>query len=137
MGAVIQLWVGGVEQASELAPTGYGMALFKMLAALVVVCVLAYLLLRLAQRHLGGRAQGGLLRVVDRCPLTGRQSLWVVEVDGRFFLIGTTDGSITKLAELEGDQIPSDLERARSQRSFWDLLKGKRGGPGGSDKEGR
>jgi flagellar protein FliO/FliZ len=134
-GAVIQLFAG-VGEAPELAPTGYGMALFKMLAALVVVCALAYLLLRLAQRHLGARARGGVVRVVDRCPLAGRQSLWVVEVAGRFFLIGTTDGSITKLAELEGDRIP-DLERSRSQRSFWELLKGKGAGPEGPDKEGR
>jgi len=124
------LLLGG-QEAAELPPTGFGVALLKMVAALVVVCLLAYAALRLARRHLTGlrpRGQGGLLRVVDRCPLSARQSLWVVEVAGRYFLLGVADGAIAKLAELDADQLSLPAEEG-GQRSFWELL--RRGGSKG------
>jgi flagellar biogenesis protein FliO len=125
------LLLGG-QEAAELPPSGFGVALLKMVAALVVVCLLAYAALRLARRHLIGlrpRGQGGLLRVVDRCALSARQSLWVVEVAGRYFLIGVADGAIAKLAELDADQLPLPAEGQGRQRSFWELL--RRDGPKG------
>lgn len=93
---------------AKLSSPGYGLALLKIVLSLVVVCALAYLLLRLLRRYLALTAvrSGGCLRVVDRCPLSPRQNLWVVEAAGRFFLLASTDGSVTKLAELEPDSIP-------------------------------
>jgi len=127
----------------ELSPTGFGTALLKMVAALVLVCVLAYLALRLARRHLiASRGKGSLLRVVERCPLSARQSLWVVEVGERFFLIGATEGSIAKLAELDHEQVARALEQGGPRKRFRDLLgkspQEEKGGPagrsGGADK---
>ena len=51
--------------AGPTEPVGYGWALLKMVVALIVVCLLAYLALRLARRRLPGAA-GGAVRVVER-----------------------------------------------------------------------
>ena len=125
-----------LQARSELPPAGlgFGVALLKMVAALVLVCVLAYLALRLARRYLvGTRGEAGLLRVVERCPLSARQSLWVVEVGRRYFLLGASDGVIAKLAELDPEEVRAVTRSSTGHpvgRSFRDLLK-RRGPPEG------
>jgi flagellar biosynthetic protein FliO len=122
-----------LSEPPELTPTGFGAALLKMVAALVLVCVLAYVALRLARRHLVARqTQRSTMRVVERCPLSARQSLWIVEVGGRYFLIGATEGAIAKLAELDEEQVNAiRADAPPAPRSFWETL---RGGPSGKEK---
>jgi flagellar biosynthetic protein FliO len=120
----------------ELTPTGFGAALLKMVAALVLVCVLAYVALRLARRHLvAGRAQRSTMRVVERCPLSARQNLWIVEVGGRYFLIGATEGAIAKLAELDEEQLRAIKTEAAPPRSFWETL--RKGGASAPPSSGK
>jgi flagellar biosynthetic protein FliO len=73
--------------------------------SLGAVCVVAWLALRL----LAGRGVGkglGAIRVVARCPLEPRRSLYVVEVAGRSFLVGVGDGPMAMLAELDASALP-------------------------------
>lgn len=104
--------------------TGYGWSLLKILIALVVVCGAAYGLLVLVRRLLPGTTSRGCMRIIDRCPLSSRQQLWLVEVTGRYFLVGATDTTLTRLAELDPADIPPEEEGARPG-SFLELLKGK------------
>jgi flagellar biogenesis protein FliO len=68
--------------------------------SLVVVCVLAFAVLRwLGRRGLG--QSDASLRVRGRCCLEPRRSLYVVETAGRCFLIGVGDGPISMLAEID------------------------------------
>lgn len=114
---------------------GYGWALLKMVGALLLVCLLAYLALRLARRHLaGGAGFGGAVRVVERCPLSSRHSLWVVEVGGRCLLLGTSDApgsGVCKLAELDPGQLPPRPVEPPRGRSFREILQRGRGALGG------
>ncbi len=111
----------------ELAPPGYGWALLKLLGALLLVCALAYVVLRFLRRQLrAARALGApSLRVIEHLPLSGRQSLYLVEAAGRCFLLGAGEGSApAKLAELD----PEAVRRAEAEsgaarrRSFWEIL---------------
>jgi flagellar biosynthetic protein FliO len=110
--------------ATELAPSGFGVALLKMIAALVVVCFLAYLVLRLVHRYgAGASGREGAIRVAERRPLDGRHDLWVVQVGDRVFLLGTTEGSVTRLAELEPEALPQLESPAGAARpAFAELL---------------
>ncbi len=113
---------------TELVPEGYGWALLKMLGALILVCTLAYLVLRWLRIYLASsRMQGGHLRVIDRCSLSAKQNLWIVQAGGRFFLLASNEGpggGVTKLAEF--DQEPTPQDERLSSSSFWQVLKKKR-----------
>ena len=91
--------------AQPALPGGYGWALVKMMLALVVVCVAAYVALRYGLKKLQGRAGRGVgaMRVVERCALASGRNLWIVEAQGRRFLIGESEGGISNLAELDAD----------------------------------
>ncbi len=131
MGGFISVLLAQSSNVSPSLSMGYGWALLKLLGALLIVCGLAFVVLKWLSRYLGGStAPGGILRVVERCSLSSRQSLWVVEASGRFFLLGGGDGpggQITKLAELEGSAMPPP-EHPPTAKSFWDVLHRRAGG---------
>jgi flagellar biosynthetic protein FliO len=66
--------------------------------ALVVVCALAIGALRAVSRR-GRRARG--MRLVSRLAVEPRRALVVVEVAGRWFLVGVGDGPMSLVAELD------------------------------------
>ena len=74
-------------------------------ASLGVVCLVAWGALRLLAGRGVGKATGAI-KVVARCPLEPRRSVYVVEAAGRCFLIGVGDGPMAVLAELEPDKLP-------------------------------
>jgi flagellar biosynthetic protein FliO len=81
------------------------------LASLGVVCLVAWGALRL----LAGRGVGkvsGAIRIVARCPLEPRRSVYVIEAAGRCFLIGVGEGPMSMLAELDAERVKGDLGAA-------------------------
>ena len=81
-------------------------------ASLGVVCVLAWGTLRLLAGRGIGKASGAI-RVVARCPLEPRRSVYVIETAGRCFLVGVGDGPMALLAELDADKLPRRPSRRR------------------------
>ena len=75
------------------------------LASLGVVCLVAWGALRLLAGRGFGRATGAV-RIVARCPLEPRRSVYVIEAAGRCFMIGVGDGPMAVLAELDADKLP-------------------------------
>jgi flagellar biosynthetic protein FliO len=87
--------------------------------SLGVVCLVAYA----ALKFLAGRGVGkasGAIRVLARCPLEPRRSLYVVETGGRCFLLGVGDGPMTMLAELDAGALPR--EAATTTPRFAEVL---------------
>jgi flagellar biosynthetic protein FliO len=87
--------------------------------SLGAVCLVAYFALRL----LAGRGVGkmsGAIRVVARCPLEPRRSLYVIEAGGRCFLVGVGEGPMALLAELDAAALPR--EAATASPRFADVL---------------
>ena len=80
-------------------------------ASLGVVCLVAWGTLRLLAGRGIGRASGAI-RVVARCPLEPRRSVFVIETAGRCFLVGVGDGPMALLAELDADKLPKLPETA-------------------------
>lgn len=99
-------------------------------ASLGVVCLVAWGALRLLAGRGFGKASGAV-RVLARCPLEPRRSVFVIEAAGRCFLVGVGDGPMTVLAELEADKVKAESQAAGSQLGFADILARALGrGPG-------
>jgi len=90
-------------------------------ASLGVVCLVAWGALRLLAGRGVGKASGAV-RVVARCPLEPRRSVYVVEAAGRCFLIGVGDGPMAVLAELDAERIKGDVETAVPSLRFAEVL---------------
>ncbi len=103
--------------ADELPSTGMAAAVgvfLKTLLALGFILLLAYLTLSKGVGKLVARSQQGKdIKVVERIGLDQRKSLFLVEVDGRRLLIGTSDNGMTTLA---------DLSQGSGSRPFADVM---------------
>jgi flagellar biosynthetic protein FliO len=73
--------------------------------SLGAVCVVAWIALKLLAGRGIGKASGAI-RVVARCPLEPRRSVYVIEAAGRCFLVGVGEGPMTVLSELDAHALP-------------------------------
>jgi flagellar biosynthetic protein FliO len=90
------------------AAGGYGELALTALLVLVVVCALLLVVARYAGRWIGGRrGEDGLIKVRARVSLEPRRALYVIEVGGRTMLVGSSEGGIQMLAEVEASELPA------------------------------
>jgi flagellar protein FliO/FliZ len=104
------------------AGASYGDLLITSLVVLGVVCVAAFVAVRVFGRLLAsGRSRGAhLMDVVARVPLEPRRSLYVVEVAGKTLLVGTSEMGLSVLSELDGEAVRS---RVGERVGFADMVK--------------
>ncbi|HVU52333.1 MAG TPA: flagellar biosynthetic protein FliO [Polyangia bacterium] len=87
---------------------GIGWESFALsLLSLGLVCVVAYVALKLLAGRGVGRASGAV-KVLARCPLEPRRSVYVIEAAGKCLLVGVGDGPMTVLAELDAGALPKE-----------------------------
>jgi len=102
------------ETAAHGAASGYGALMLTSLVVLVLVCVAAWLALRLVGRWLEGRRVGGGVHVVARVPLEPRRALYVVEAGGRRLLVGSSEGGVSLVTELAPEVVEQGAADARA-----------------------
>lgn len=86
---------------------GVGGSVLLSVLSLGLVCLVAFLVLRWLARRTGGRADD-VIRVLGRCHLEPRRSVYLLGVGGRCFLVGVGDGPMSLLAEVEQTSLPPD-----------------------------
>jgi flagellar biosynthetic protein FliO len=85
---------------------GFGSSLALSLISLGVVCLVAYVVLRWLGRRMSGRADA-TIRVLGRCFLEPRRSVYLIAAGGRCFLVGVGDGPMSLLAEIDESTLPT------------------------------
>jgi flagellar biogenesis protein FliO len=78
-----------------------------------------------ALRLLAGRGLGkatGAVRVLARCPLEPRRSVYVIEAGGRCLLVGVGEGPMTVLAELDAETVRAEGAATAGPVRFADVL---------------
>lgn len=85
-----------------------------MIVSLIAILVLRYVYAR--QGFIPGFTQKEkLIRIVERQVLTPQKSLVLVEIAGRYLLLGVSEAKIDYLAEIEGDRIKSEAVEPGAQ----------------------
>lgn len=82
----------------------------SLLVTFVMVIGLAYLTSRFVGQKMGRYGVSGDHKVVVSLPLGASRGVYVVEVAGRFLVLGVTDHSVNLLAEITE---PAEVERLR------------------------
>jgi len=98
---------------------GIGQYLLTTFLALLLVVSLAVLVLYLLRRV--APASGRTVKLVESVPLEPRRSLHLVQIGDRILLIGSTDGSLTLIADFAKSAI--ELPEPRPRRRFLDLVR--------------
>jgi len=101
---------------------GMGGSVALSFVSLALVCFVAYFVLRWLGRKGIGRSDD-CVKVLGRCFLEPRRSVYVIEVAGRCFVIGVGDGPVSLLAEVEKSSLPPIAMGPRSSNGpFNDVL---------------
>jgi flagellar protein FliO/FliZ len=114
----------GAPAGAASSGAGYGELVLTSLLVLVLVCVVAWVALRLLGKWLEGRRVGTGVTVIGRVPLEPRRSLYVVEAGGRRLLLGSSEGGVTLLTELAADAEPvaAPARAVPAGRGFAEML---------------
>jgi flagellar biogenesis protein FliO len=87
-----------------------------------VVCFAAFWVLRWLGRKGVGRPDASV-RVIGRCFLEPRRSVYLIESGGRCFLVGVGDGPMSMLAEIDKSAIPVPaVDGGRPRSPFGEVL---------------
>lgn len=88
--------------AEQVEGLSFGWLFVKTILAMAVVIALAIFLIRylLPRIHGTGTTRTGNIKVLERFGLEPRKVLYIVEIEKKKILIGTTDHQITKLMDL-------------------------------------
>jgi len=118
LGALLSLAAEAQGGDAPQFETGGGLLwmLLQTLLVLVFVCALAFVVIRLLPRQAGLGAAGSMLRIVDRLPLDQRRSLYVVKVAGRWLLVGSSEGGVQLISELDPEIAEQEAERVARER---------------------
>ncbi len=116
-------------QTAQPELPSYGAQLVQTLIALVLVCILAYVVLRWGlARFIAPASRQGPMEVLSRLPMEGRQSLVVVRVGHRVFLMAlgnSTPQMITELDPERWERTMEEWDQKRPPSLFQRILQGK------------
>ncbi len=104
-------------QATELPSLGGSLAVVFL--SLGLVCLLAYFSLKWVYRRGAGGRSNGPIRVVARCSPEHKRSLFIVEAAGRCFLVGSSEGGMSLLAEVDPQKVHEEMEAREPAASRW------------------
>jgi flagellar biosynthetic protein FliO len=101
---------------------GFGSSVALSFVSLAIVCLIAYILLRWLGRRGLGRSDVSV-RIIGRCYLEPRRSVYIIEAGSRYFLIGVSDGPMSLLAELDKASLPTPEDGGKKvTASFAEVL---------------
>ncbi|MBN2574677.1 MAG: flagellar biosynthetic protein FliO [Deltaproteobacteria bacterium] len=92
--------------ASGTELPGFGASLALSLVSLGLVCLVAFLVLRWLGRRSFARSDE-CIRVLGRCFLEPRRSVYLIAAGGRCFLVGVGEGPMSLLAEIDEASLPA------------------------------
>jgi len=92
----------------------------ESLVTLLGVVLLAVVVLY-GGRRLGIGRPSGPLELVGRLPLDARRAVYLVRVGKLVYVVGASEGGLTRLGEIDADSVPSAGQGAKAPR-FADIL---------------
>jgi flagellar protein FliO/FliZ len=94
-------------QETPVEEINFGMLIVKMIFFLGIVVALIYLVLKKLLPLLihGASFRGRSIRILERMPVDQRRSLLVVEVQDKVYLMGSAEGQINVLMELDREKL--------------------------------
>ena len=95
-----------------MSGTGAMIGVVAVLGALVLVCGLAFVLMKLVQRMPGGvgGGAGSPVRFLRSLPVGQRERVTLVSYRGEVFMLGVTPGGISLLARMDEEEAPEEAE---------------------------
>ena len=100
---------------------GVGDSLLMSLLSLGLVCIVAILVFRWLGRRAGGRSDA-VIRLLGRCYLEPRRSVYLIGVGGRCFLVAGGEGPMSLLAEIDQASLPPERPVAASGAKWSELV---------------
>jgi flagellar protein FliO/FliZ len=113
-----------VIQEPPIEDINFGMLILKMIFFLGVVVALIYLVLKKFLPVLlhGAAFRGRSIKILERMPVDQRRSLLVVEVQDKIYLMGSAEGQINILMELDRQKMNAKTVESPDNSSGFDQI---------------
>ena len=103
--------------SADTSSLDYSWMFMKVMAAMVLVCVGALLVIKylLPRTHFVRRAQDSRIEIVERFTLEPKKNLYILKVAKKLILLGTTENSLSSLLELDEPELKHDASEPKSK----------------------
>ncbi|OAT79926.1 flagellar biosynthetic protein FliO [Desulfotomaculum copahuensis] len=96
---------------------GMAGSVIQLLVYLILICLLAYLVVRYGLGRRFAFLSGRRMRVVEQLPLGPKAALTLVQVGHRYYLLAHQDGAVVVVREFE--QLPEELPVPAGYAGQW------------------
>lgn len=80
-------------------------SVLKLILALPVVILLAYISLRLTNKYMRTHNQGKNIQIMERTPINNKASICVVRIGEEFMVVGISENSFQVFKTLKQDEV--------------------------------
>lgn len=91
--------------------------IIQLVVYLILVCLLAYVVIRYGLGRRFAFLSGRRMRVVEQLPLGPKAAMTLVQVGNRYYLLAHQDGAVTVVREFE--QLPEELPVPAGYAGQW------------------
>ena len=99
---------------------------FRVMAMLSGVLILAWIALRYWLPKIAPRTgAAGLIEVIERQPLDGRNALYVVRAGSKYLLLGATPEGLNRIGQLDAAEVRLDAAPASRATLFSRMLQAR------------
>ena len=116
------LWRINMVLSRTAGTSGSIAQIFGMLVAFAVIVAAAYYVSKYFSKYALKTRENSNIKVVETSRVTADKYLQIVEVGGRYFLIGITKTNISLISEVDGDRIKANLPVETERFSFKEFL---------------
>ncbi|MTI69474.1 MAG: flagellar biosynthetic protein FliO [Firmicutes bacterium] len=81
------------------------LSFIKLLIALPIVVILAYISLRLSNKYLMKYNKGKNMKIIEKIPLHNKSSLCIAKLGEKYVVLGVSENNIQVLTELSENEI--------------------------------
>lgn len=114
-----------MQEPAPVEEINFGMLIVKMIFFLGIVVALIYVILKKLMPLLihGAGFRPRSLKILERLPVDQRRSLLVVEVQDKVYLMGSAEGQINVLMELDSEKLHRPISGTETSSGFEQVLK--------------
>lgn len=90
----------------------------KIIAALPIVLLLAYISMKLSRSYMSNFKKGMFMKVIETIPVYNKSAVSIVQIGAKYFVLGVSEQGMQIITELTENEMDEMKAQSKTQQHF-------------------